>query len=108
MPTNARSITMDDLFLLLSQLPVKIHVIAETCLTKDKENVLPEPGLKNCKSREDRTGGGATPLVSDEILFYEIDISITLGNSTYEGTFVKKNFKRNNDLIIGVRILATV
>lgn len=85
MHVNARSIVnkINDLSLLLMQLPVKILAFTETWLNKDNENTLVIPGYnKICKSREGRMGGGVALLVSGELLFYEVDINATLNHST--------------------------
>src|SRR6218665_3581607 len=103
---NARSVAskIDDLHILIMQLPVMVLALTETWLTEDNENKLGIPGYTSictCKSRKDRIGGGVALLIREDIVYYPFNDSTLLVRHSYESIFINVSQIKNQDLIIG-------
>jgi len=101
---NTRSVLpkVDDLLLLLSQIPVKIIALTETWLSPDTESQLNIPGYRViCKSRKAEMGGGIALIIREDIvykLFSESNLPI---HDSYERLFVTLPQEKGPDLLVG-------
>jgi len=82
---NCRSVNLkvDELILLLTQIPVTFLALSETWIDEDDTNTLTIPGYNTVsKPRKGRQGGGVALLIREDIIFSLTNLKWTLSNCT--------------------------
>src|SRR6218665_1213681 len=104
MHINCRSVNLkvDELILLLTQIPVTFLALSETWIDEDDTNTLTIPGYNTVsKPGKGRQGGGVALLIREDIIFNQLEVDTLQLHNSYEGVFLVVPQLKGPDTVLG-------